>query len=301
MRQRRKSTFARALEALPVVAVVGIGVAGVFVAMNVLVTAAPVAIDRSPSPSVSATPTFPSSPSLLPLASETTFVSPAPTASLPSTRPTIVNSVVSASDPNRAWSVYLRYPAFVAGTTPWADAIDSDILGELQTKAIQWEQGPAANRQASGKVNTLIGSFTMELLTPALASFTLTWVDDSSTGAPATVVETLNYDLGTGLRIAFGDLFVDADSARVVIANQALAQLQAELGADYEPLVAGDGTTPSPENYANWNVTSAGIKITFAQYQVSSLLTTLPTIVVSWVALKPVMVATGPVWNLTGF
>jgi hypothetical protein len=293
--------FARALEGLPVLAVVGIGAAGVFVAMNVLVTAAPVAISRSPSPSVSTPPSFAGSPSLLPLASDTTFATPVPTAPLPSTRPTIVNSAVSASDPNGTWSVYLRYPAFVAGTTPWADAIDADILGELQTRAAQWELGPAANRQASGKVNTLIGSFTTELLTPALASFTLTWVDDSSTGTPANGVETLNYDLGSGQRIAFDDLFVDAQAARVVISNQAVPQLQAELGANYEPQVTSEGTSPAPANYVNWNITSAGIKITFAQYQVSSRLPTLPTIVVSWAALKPVMVGTGPVWTLTGF
>ncbi len=301
MRQRRKSTFARALEALPILAVVGVGAAGVFVAMNVLVTAAPVAIVRSPSPSVGSPPSFASTPSLLPLASDTSQVTPAPTASLPGTRPRIVNSAVSGTDPNGAWSVYLRYPAFVPGTTPWADAIDADILGELQTRATQWELGPAANRQAPGKVNTLIGSFTTELLTPALASFTLTWVDDSSAGTPATGVESLNYDLGTGQRIAFDDLFVDADSARLVISNLAAAQLQAELGADYEPSVASEGSSPSVANYVNWNITSAGIKITFAQYQVSSRLPTLPTIVAPWAALKPVMVGTGPVWALTGF
>jgi hypothetical protein len=224
MRARRKSTLARARDVAPVFVVIGIGVAAVFVAMNVLVTAAPVPIDQSPSPSVSALPSFPSTPSILP-ASVTSIPTPAQTASLPAGRPTIVNSALSASASNRAWTVYLGYPAFVEGTTPWADDIDADILGELQTRAAQWEQGPAANRQAGAKVNTLSGTFTTELLTPALASFTMTWVDDSSPSGPGTSVETLNYDLSTGQRIAFDDLFIDSSNALAVISSAAVPLL----------------------------------------------------------------------------
>lgn len=300
MLQRRKSLTARVVESLPVFAVVGIGIAGVFVAMNVLVTAAPVAILRSPSSSPNATAQFPSTPSILPQYSPS-FATPAPSASLPGTTPVIVHSAVSASDPNGVWTVYLGYPAFVAGSTPWADAIDADILGDVQTRASQWEQGPAANRQASGKVNKLTGSFQTELLTPALASFTLTWTDDSSTGAPATGIETLNYDLSSGQRIAFDDLFFDATAARTVIANQAAVQLQAQLGADYEPAAVADGTSPTAVNYVNWSITAGGIKITFAPYQVSSRLSTMPTVVVSWSLLRTIMVGTGPVGALAGF
>jgi hypothetical protein len=300
MRARRKSTLARARDVAPVFVVIGIGVAAVFVAMNVLVTAAPVPIDQSPSPSVSALPSFPSTPSILP-ASVTSIQTPAQTASLPAGRPTIVNSALSASASNRAWTVYLGYPAFVEGTTPWADDIDADILGELQTRAAQWEQGPAANRQAGAKVNTLSGTFTTELLTPALASFTMTWVDDSSPSGPGTSVETLNYDLSTGQRIAFDDLFIDSSNALAVISSAAVPLLQQELGADYDPSIAVDGTAPSPSNYDNWSLTPSGMKITFAVGQVSSRGPTLPAIVVPWSSLRQVMVQTGPVATLAGF
>jgi hypothetical protein len=285
---------------VPVFAIAGIGIAGVFLAMNVLVTAAPVAVDLSPSPSTSASPSLPASPSALPFASATSVVTPAPTASLPDYPPTFVNSAVSATDPNGVWDVYLRYPAFVKGTTPWAESIDSSILTDVQTRAAQWEEGPASNRQAPGKVNTLYGSFTTELLTPALASFTLTWEDNSSPSGPVTGVETLNFDLGTGQRIAFEDLFTDPQAALAAVSAKALSLLQVELGASYEPTIAVEGTSPAPANYVNWALTQAGIKITFDPYQVSSSGTELPTVVVPWASLLPVMVPTGPVAALAG-
>jgi hypothetical protein len=300
MRARRRSIFARARDTVPVVAVAGIGIVGVFLAMNVLVTAAPVALDLSPSPSNGGSPSPPVSPSALPVATNTPPVTPAPTASLPDYKPTLVSSDVSATDPNGVWDVYLRYPAFVEGTTSWADAIDASILGELQTRAAQWEEGPAAYRQVAGKVNTLYGSFTTELLTPALASFTLTWDDNSSPSGPVTNVETLNFDLGTGQRIAFDDLFTDPAAALAVVSGEALSLLQVELGANYSPTIAIEGTSPSPANYVNWALTKDGIKITFDPYQVSSSGTALPTVVVPWDSLLPVMVTTGPVANLAG-
>jgi hypothetical protein len=165
---------------------------------------------------------------------------PAP---LPGKAPTLVNSAVSAVDPNGAWVVYLAYPAFLAGTTPWAETINDDILTELQARAAQWESGPAAIPRAPGVVSKLTGTFATELLTSALASFTLTWVDDSSDEVPATNVETLNFDLSTGSRIGFDDLFADPAVALKIISTAAVSMLQNELGLDYDPAVALEGTS----------------------------------------------------------
>jgi hypothetical protein len=294
--------FARAFDAMPVVGVLGLCVVGVFVAMNVLVSAAPIALNfNSPSPSDSPPPSLPGSPTILPFAADTSIPTPAPSASVPDTRPTIINSAISESDPNGAWTVYMGYPSFLAGTTPWADAIDADIGLEVQTRVTQWEQGPASNRRASGKKNVLSGAFKTELLTPALASFTLTWEDDASASQPATGVETLNYDLSTGQRIAFDDLFSDADVALIAMSNAAQSQLIDQLGDNYDQAVVTEGISPSRTNFIHWAITAAGIKITFAEHQVARSLSTLPAVVVPWASLRSAMVQTGPVAKLAGF
>ena len=286
---------------LPVAGVLGLCVVGVFIAMNVLVTAAPIALNfNSPSPSDSPSPSLLGSPTIIPFATDTSIPTPAPSASVPDSRPTIINSAISESDPNGIWTVYMGYPSFLAGTTPWADAIDADIGLEVQTRVIQWEQGPASNRQVSGKMNVLSGAFKTELLTPALASFTLTWEDDASASQPATGVETLNYDLSTGQRIAFDDLFSDADLALIAMSNAADSQLIDQLGNNYDQAVVAEGISPSRTNFIHWAITAVGMKITFAEHQVAKSLSSLPAVVVPWVSLRSAMVQTGPVAKLAG-
>ena len=267
--------------------------------MNILVTWAPIPV-ASPSPSATPAPSFPVAPSALPLATDSPFVTPAPTASLPAAKPVLIRSAVSQNDPEGNWSVYLEYPTFLAGTTPWADSIDSEMKDELQARAAQWEVGPAADRRQGAKMNRLTGSFTTELLTAALASFTLTWKDDTSTSPPALGVETVTYDLGTGQRLAFGDVFSDTTSALATISATARSLLQDQLGAGFDPAVAIDGTSPTPVNYSNWAVTKDGIRITFSQYQVTSRSDLQPTVIVPWDTIRPVMIQTGPVAAVAG-
>ena len=301
MRVRRKSAFDRGRDFAPVFAVIGIAIAGVFLAMNILVSAVPIVTASSPSPSASAGPSFAAAPSALPLATPTSPRSAAPTVPLPSGGPTIINSPVSATDPSGAWNVYMLYPAFEAGTTPWATTINADILGEVETRALQWEAGPAAYRQASGKVNTLVGSFKTELLSPALASFSLTWTDDSTTNEPALGVQTLTYDLATGQRIQFNPLFADSKAALTVISGDALAMLQAQLGADYDASIAAEGTSPLAANYTHWALTPDGMEFIFSQHQVAPAKAKLPSVVIPWETLKPLMINTGPVATLAGY
>ena len=299
MLTRRKSLLARALDTVPLFAVAGVGVAAVFIAMNVLVTWAPISV-ASPSPSPSPGFTFPATPSILPVVAGTPFLTPTPSASVPATKPTIIKSAVSAADPQGAWKVYLAYPTFRAGTTPWADQMNADVGDEMQTRATQWESGPAANPRP-GKLNTLYGSFVTDLLTPDLASFTVTWTDDSNPGAVQLGVETISYDLSSGQRLAFDDLFPDATSALATISLQTRSLLQDQLGAAYNPAIAEVGTSPTTSNFTNWALTIAGVKFVFPQYQVTDRADLQPAVVVPWEILKPVMVQSGPLASLAGF
>ena len=286
------------MDMAPAVVVVGFGIAGAYIAMNLL-AAAPVAVNTGPTPTPVLSPSLPGSPSALPLVTTVPSVTPFPAASLPSRGPTFVHSYINESDPGGIWIVDLGYPSFVLGSTPWARSMNGDIKDEMEIRVAQWEEGSAAERQVPGKVNRLTGSFTTELLTPALASFTLTWTDDSSATAPSTFVETLNYDLSTGQRIAFDDLFSDTSSALDIMSVDARSLLQNQLGISYDPSLASKGTSALPANYLHWALSPSGLKVTFDQNQVTPG-KSLPTILVPWSALRSAMVTTGPVARLAG-
>jgi hypothetical protein len=295
---RRRSPFGRLLDALPVALVLGIALAGVFAAMNILVVAAPVLIP-SPGPSVSVDPSLVGSPSLLPSATVPVSPSAFPTAELPSDKPVIIRSAISAADPGRVWTVYLEYPTFQAGTTPWASDMNADIASEMQTRAEQWEQGPASVTQVAGKRNILSGSYRVELLTAGLATFTITWIDDSTATTPASNVETINFDLSNGQRIDFDSMFTDTAAALTILSSAAQARLVEVLGPNFDDAVVTDGIQPARSKFVNWALTTAGLKITFAEHQVS-LSDGLYAVVIPWSSLREVMRNTGPVAGLAG-
>ena len=300
MRSHRKSVFERVLDLAPAVVVLGAGAAAVVVAMNLLVTAPPITVPATASPTPSSGPSFADAPSLLPFASIAPTDTPAPRASLSNHQPRFVHSVIKDSDPGGAWSVYLSYPAFVTNETPWAIQIDTDIRADLNSRAGQWESGPASHRWAKGRTNTFTGSFNTEMVSPAIASWTYFVVDDSSARGPETTVETLNFDLSTGQRLTLDDVFIDATSAVSVISGLAPGLLRPQLGVAYVESVVDEGTSPLLSNYNNWAVTRTGLRITFNQHQVVSNGLALPSIVVPWSALRSILNTTGPVADLIG-
>jgi hypothetical protein len=296
---RRRSLFLRLADALPVVLVLGMALGGVFVAMNVLVVAAPVAILESPSPAASVQPSLGGSPSILPGITPAVSPSQIPTVSLPPGKPVVIHSVINAVDPGHIWTVYFEYPTFQPGSTPWADQMNLDMVNEMQTRAEQWEQGEASIRHVSNKTNVLSGAFTTELLTSALAAFTISWIDDSTASTPASAVETINFDLSTGQRIGFDSMFSDTALALNIISSSAESLLAGQLGPNFDQAVVTDGIAPARGSFVNWAITVAGLKITFQEHQVS-LADGLYSVVVPWPALSQAMTTTGPVAVLAG-
>ena len=288
------------METAPAVAFVVFGAAAAVLAMNILITAPPIALPTTTLPPPSPGISFGSTPSLLPFASVAAAGTPVPRASLSDHQPRFVHSVIKSSDPGGVWSVYLSYPAFILGETPWAQQIDSDIRADLTARAGQWSSGPAAFRWARGRVNTLTSTFTTELVTPEIASWTMTFVDDSSARGPISYVETFNYDLATGQRLTLDDVFIDDTSLVTVASEVAPGLLRSVLGTAYVASIVDEGTSPLLTNYDNWAVDRGGLRITFNQYQVANQGPILPSIVVPWSQLTSIMNDTGPVAELAG-
>jgi hypothetical protein len=254
----------------------------------------------APSESPAATPTIaPVAPSAL--ASPTQTASPVMTVPLPSTMPVILTIYTGAHDPDRLWFVVWRYPQFRTGSTPLASVMNQDILDEVSTQIATFEDGPAAVEQLPGKTNNLTGSFTVDMLSPDLASLTLKWVDDTSPGHPSTTIETLNYALNSGQRLDFDQIFLDTQAAVAIISQQSKAQLRRSLGKGYNATVVDAGAAAVPDNFDNWALTPAGLKVTFAEFQVGTYAAGMPSVLIPWASLKSVMQPDGPAARLAGY
>jgi hypothetical protein len=290
--RRRRSLGSRLFDLVPVLALVCVGAAGVFTAMQILVTAAPVVMDLGTPGAGSSRPSFGESPSpgsFDPGPSET----PYPTASLPNFKPTIVKPAIDQADPGKAWTVYLKFPQFMANTTPWASEMNAMLRSEMEDKALSWETGPAGIKE-SGVVHHLTGDFTIDILTSSLASFTLTWEDDTIRERPARGADTIAFDLSTGQPIPFDTIFIDTQAALKLISAESDDQLYYLLGTGYNKTVVTDGLRPIMPNFGDWSITPTGIKVSFSQYQVDTG-GKLYFVVVPWELLRPVMALDGPV------
>jgi hypothetical protein len=300
----------------PVAAVAGLALVAVFVAMTALGSAGP---DATASPSgtvvAAATPTpTPSVAQATPSASGTVADgSRTPgTTGLP---PTVMSATGSAKDAGGIWQVSYHYPRLAAPAIPTVAAVNDDIANDIGARLQSFEAGPAAIQQQPGKVNTLTGSYKVQLLRSDLVSFVLSWVDDTSGAHPATTIETLSYDLSSGARIAFADVFTDGQAAAAILSQQSRDLLHPVLGTDYDPTIVNDGTSPdcpslagptpscplaAGSNFATWALDPKGLVVIFQEYQVAAYADGTPSVVVPWSALASVLDPDGPAAPLAG-
>jgi hypothetical protein len=297
MEERQPSAAeARVQGFFSVVALAVVGLAAVSIAM---VTLGSTVADSTPTPlaSASATPTpEPSTPPPLP----TDTPAPVMTVPVPRSAPTITTVYSGAHDPHGVWTIAWRYPQLKAGTTTLAAAINADILDEVQTRMDAFMSGPAGLEQAPGKVNTLTGSYTVNMNSPDLLSLTLRWTEDTLPVNESVHLQTLNYALISGQRLSLSGLFRDQQAGMNVISTESRTQLQRILGGDYDPKIAEPGTAAVASNFNNWALTTAGLRITFDEYQVGTYADGMPAVVIPWEMIADVMDPNSPAGRLAG-
>lgn len=106
---------------------------------------------------------------------------------------------------------------------------------------------------------------------------------------------TLNYNLGQGRELALGDLFLPNSNYLETISNYCLEILRKQPYSDSFTI---SGADPTIENYRNWNITPAGLTITFDAYQVAPGAAGPQIITMSYELLKAVIDPQGPLENV---
>jgi hypothetical protein len=109
---------------------------------------------------------------------------------------------------------------------------------------------------------------------------------------PNTYSRTVTYDLEAGSDVRLEQLFLSGSNYLETIANYCIAQLRSRnIGFDEG---FSSGAQPLPENYGSWNVTPAGLLITFDSYQVAAYAAGPQEEVIPYAELKPIIDPNGP-------
>ncbi|HET6597908.1 MAG TPA: TIR domain-containing protein [Anaerolineales bacterium] len=106
---------------------------------------------------------------------------------------------------------------------------------------------------------------------------------------------TVNYDLGQGRELALGDLFLPNSNYLDVIAKYSIAELKKQHGEFFFE----DSAQPSPDVYADWNITADGLMITFDPGLVTAYAAGTQTVLVPYSALQGLIDPQGPLGRVS--
>jgi hypothetical protein len=185
-------------------------------------------------------------------------------------------------------------------TGPVDPAVLETIDEALATSAVDdlatFEAGSSSPIDEAMSIDEFVEDFTVALLTPGLASIrVLAYTYPSGAAHGGTALETWNFDLATGQRLALADLFSPGVDYLDAIATEARRSLLDRYATDRSSRQwVKDGTQPNEANYSGWAMTPDGLEITFGQYQVAPYAEGMPVFVIGWSRLAGLLDPGGP-------
>lgn len=102
---------------------------------------------------------------------------------------------------------------------------------------------------------------------------------------PNTTTSSFNYDMNRNTVVKLADLFTPNSNYLKVISDYSIKELKKLDTVSY----AEEGAGPKLENFHSWNITPAGLKITFDRYQVGAYAVGEHEVVIPYSVLKPII------------
>ena len=193
------------------------------------------------------------------------------------------------------WSV--RAPRLTGPLDPAVlETIDATLATGIADDLAAFEAGSSAPIDVAMSTDEFSADFTVALLTPDLASIRLlAYTYWSGAAHGGTALETWNFDLATGQRLALADLFSPGVDYLDAIATESRRSLLDRYATDRSSRQwVKDGTQPTEANYSGWALTPDGLEITFGQYQVAPYAEGMPVVVIGWSRLAGLLDPAGP-------
>jgi hypothetical protein len=160
--------------------------------------------------------------------------------------------------------------------------------GEFKKVADETAREEAAAKQdakSSLPPNSLSVSYDITAADKNFISVLFSFYEYLGGAHPNTITESFNYDLNRNAPVSLADLFTPNSNYLKVISDYAIKELK-KLDT-----VSGveNGAGPKIENFHSWNITPAGLKITFDPYQVGPYAAGPHEVVVPYSVLKPII------------
>ncbi|MBD5538818.1 MAG: DUF3298 and DUF4163 domain-containing protein [Desulfovibrio sp.] len=164
--------------------------------------------------------------------------------------------------------VSLNYPAFKT------EAVDADIRAWAEAVVRSYEEevragiAPDGEKPGSYGVWELSGMYSLERPSPQVVSVIFNIFSYTGGAHGNLVINCRNYDLASGKRLDFADLFKNPEKALELMSAYARESLTKSLGEESDEEMIREGTAPELNNFGELALTPAGVTIQFQPYQV---------------------------------
>ena len=160
--------------------------------------------------------------------------------------------------------------------------------GEFKKTADEMAHEEAADKQdakSSRPPNSLNVNYEVTAADKDFISVLLTFFEYSGGAHPNTITESFNYDLNRNEPVRLADLFTPNSNYLKMISDYSVRELKKlDTVSSVE-----NGAGPKIDNFHSWNITPAGLKITFDPYQVGPYVAGAHVVVVPYSVLKPII------------
>jgi hypothetical protein len=192
----------------------------------------------------------------------------------------------------------IRYPVITGVDGNVADTVNS-VLKSDAAATIRHFQADAVSAGAPVRglaPTSATQTFSVSLARPSLLSLGELY-GQYNTGAahPIATLTTFTFDLRTGHRYRLADLFRPGSRWLQALSTQSRRMLRARFHDASLDEFIDPGTTPSAANFSAWELLPSGLRITFQEYQVAPYALGMPSIVIPWSTLRPMLAANAPI------
>ncbi len=221
---------------------------------------------------------------------------PPPTSTPPPLYLSVVigSNTVSDSNPDPLYTVEAQLPVLQGSDDPRVTQFNNEMT-QLSQEEIAGFKDITRNAFPTPGSNGSSFTQTYEILssTPGNIISVKFTVDIYLEGAahPGKHTRVLTYDLEAGSDVLMDQLFLRGSDYLKSISAYCINELK---GRDIGFQDFSIGAEPSPENYANWNITPDGLLITFDEYQVAAYAAGAQTVMVPYAELQAVIDPNGP-------
>ncbi len=169
---------------------------------------------------------------------------------------------------NGSPSLSIFYPVFDK------PLVDEQIRAWAENLASHFEKGisefigSAAEKPENYDLWELSSTFTLEKPNPNIVSLTFSTYSYSGGAHGNLGIDCLNFDLKSGKRLEFADLFKNPEKALEILSELSAKKLRVALGEDADEEMIRNGTALDLGNFYNLTLVPQGLYIEFDPYQV---------------------------------